>query len=529
MSGQAVISGAAPGFYGKFPVRGDFVTRNLPMDFIRPWDEWLQSAVAASREQLGESWLQTYLTSPLWRFVLSAGLCGSRRWAGVVMPSVDRVGRYFPLTIVAAVDPCAGLPDLLCSAGGWFERIEEIALTALDNDFELDQFEAALARLQFPVPEADPDEAHPVDHKTRGAAGRTAFQVGVADSGDIPAGFARLSAMLFEKYIPSYSLWNSEGSDQVAGSLVACEGLPPVDAFSSFLNGGWLKHGWNVRTGQAQVFEKSRNPNADNDTLPPIEYRRFSDRAPVSELPSHNLRWASYGETNVGLKREINEDALLVNPELGLWIVADGMGGHHAGDLASKMAVAAFDEIQLSDDIAEAVSQVCVQIQQINRILYLFATEALDGQVIGTTLVALVGRGNRCGLIWAGDSRIYRLRRGEILQLTRDHAADEDETEAADRNIQGYAPESRERSNVITRAVGAEEYLELDRQIIDVDEGDLFVLCSDGLIKEVSPVEIENALSTGTPRECVSRLLDLALDRDARDNVTVIVVQANAG
>jgi len=92
-----------PGFYGKVPGLGDFVSRRLPQAFIDPWDVWLQAAIASSRQQLGEQWLDIYLTSPLWRYALSPGSCGARGWAGVLMPSVDRVGRYFPLTIAVAL------------------------------------------------------------------------------------------------------------------------------------------------------------------------------------------------------------------------------------------------------------------------------------------------------------------------------------------------------------------------------------------------------------------------------------------
>ena len=92
------------GFYGKLPMVGDFVSRRLPNDFISSWDSWLQSAIAASREELGDDWLKNYLTSPIWRFLLSPGLCGNQAVAGIMMPSVDRVGRYYPLTVAVQIN-----------------------------------------------------------------------------------------------------------------------------------------------------------------------------------------------------------------------------------------------------------------------------------------------------------------------------------------------------------------------------------------------------------------------------------------
>lgn len=93
------------GFYGKLASRGDFVSRGLPQSFIQPWDQWLAAGLQASQQQLGEQWLQAYLVSPLWRFALAPGVCGESPVVGVVMPSIDRVGRYFPLTVAQLLAP----------------------------------------------------------------------------------------------------------------------------------------------------------------------------------------------------------------------------------------------------------------------------------------------------------------------------------------------------------------------------------------------------------------------------------------
>ncbi|MEM9058383.1 MAG: type VI secretion system-associated protein TagF, partial [Pseudomonadota bacterium] len=135
------MSAAAPGFYGKLPGLGDFVSRRLPSAFIDAWDAWLQSVIAGSRAQLGEHWINTYLSSPLWRFALPPGLAGGLAWAGVLMPSVDRVGRFFPLTVASALPATANPLAVLSSAGAWFEAAETLALSALDADaFEMERF-----------------------------------------------------------------------------------------------------------------------------------------------------------------------------------------------------------------------------------------------------------------------------------------------------------------------------------------------------------------------------------------------------
>ena len=151
MPGATVSStpAASPtGFFGKLPSRGDFIARHLPRAFLDPWDTWLQKAIACSRQQLGGAWRECYCTSPIWRFALGAGVCGPRAYAGVLMPSVDRVGRYYPLVIAAPLAPDRPLLTLPTSATDWFERAESLALLGLErDDLALDAFEQQVAAL----------------------------------------------------------------------------------------------------------------------------------------------------------------------------------------------------------------------------------------------------------------------------------------------------------------------------------------------------------------------------------------------
>ena len=139
---------SAAGFFGKFPSHGDFVARRLPAGFLQPWDAWLQAGMADSLCRLGDAWLPIYLNSPIWRFALGAGVCGPQAWGGVLMPSVDRVGRYFPLTIAAALDGMAthgsGCRPPLAT---WYASLEAMALAALGDEFSLPTFDASLLAL----------------------------------------------------------------------------------------------------------------------------------------------------------------------------------------------------------------------------------------------------------------------------------------------------------------------------------------------------------------------------------------------
>ncbi|MEZ5574267.1 MAG: type VI secretion system-associated protein TagF [Candidatus Competibacteraceae bacterium] len=142
----------AAGFFGKLPSRGDFIGRHLPKSFVGPWDSWLQTAVAHSRDQLGENWQEYYCTSPVWRFALGPGLCGPAAYAGIMMPSMDRVGRYYPLAIAAALAPGWPLFTLPASGEAWFRQAERLALAALERDeLDLDQFSQQVAALGAPL------------------------------------------------------------------------------------------------------------------------------------------------------------------------------------------------------------------------------------------------------------------------------------------------------------------------------------------------------------------------------------------
>lgn len=156
-------STAPAGWYGKLPATGDFVSRRLPQDFLAAWDHFLGDAIAGSRALLGERWLEHYLASPIWQFVVFPPLCGAGAWVGLMMPSVDRVGRYFPLTVCSRL---GAIPDTLEAADGlldWLSTLEGAALGALDPQASIDHFEAALlcqAELS-PLPAAHPEGRRP--------------------------------------------------------------------------------------------------------------------------------------------------------------------------------------------------------------------------------------------------------------------------------------------------------------------------------------------------------------------------------
>jgi len=145
-----ITSGAAwavvAGLFGKLPARGDFIQLGLPGSFVRPWDAWLQQVMAASQERMGDAWLPAFLEAPVWRFVLPGGMCGAGPVLGLLMPSVDRVGRYYPLTLAAVFSPGAGVPRS-DDAEAWLEACESAGRAALDEDVAPDEVVRRLPQL----------------------------------------------------------------------------------------------------------------------------------------------------------------------------------------------------------------------------------------------------------------------------------------------------------------------------------------------------------------------------------------------
>jgi len=235
------------------------------------------------------------------------------------------------------------------------------------------------------------------------------------------------------------------------------------------------------------------------------------------------IRWTSAARSHTGLVREINEDACLERPERGLWAVADGMGGHALGEFASRLAIRSLIDLAATQSLEQYVDDARERLQHANRRLR--AEAALrDVPVIGTTIVALLASERQGACLWAGDSRIYLCRAGRLKQLTRDHS----QVEAARSQRQRSSDDTLHRppANLITRALGAEDTLELDRATVEVIDGDVFLLCSDGLSNEVSELAIEQALLPGNCPQACQALLDLALQRGGHDNITAVVVRA---
>jgi type VI secretion system protein ImpM len=485
------------GFYGKLPSHGDFLRRRMSDAFVGVWDPWLQDCIAASRSALGERWLDVYLTSPAWRFACAGGVCGAAPVVGLMVPSVDRVGRYFPLTVVGELPAGSSVISAASKTAAFFDAAERLVIETLASEqVDLETFDDEITQLAeeltsdtvAPRMAFDPIAAQILDGGVQAY-----WQMPIDSPSQLGPAFEELLSQRLSAVYDPLVLWWTSGSSVVVPSCLIAKGLPHPDAFAALLDGSWAARQW--RSIPAYV----ETDTALADTL-------IDDVAPP--------RFRSAAATDIGRVRPINQDAFIERPEVGVWVVADGLGGHSNGEVASRMVCDSLADIVPDGSFEQAIEDTRARVAEVNDHLDRMAARSANGVRTGSTIVAFLTRGSRCAILWAGDSRVYRLRSGRLHQMTRDHNLAE--TEGAT-GPDAYA---------ITRAVGGEQTLTLELRRDCVRTGDRFLLCSDGLTRAVPEAQIRAWLEHGDIRGAVDGLIKATLDAGAPDNVTVLIVEA---
>lgn len=251
-------------------------------------------------------------------------------------------------------------------------------------------------------------------------------------------------------------------------------------------------------------------------------------------VPVMPYRVAAFGLSDIGLVRQNNEDYWAELPELGLYALADGMGGHRAGEVASKLAIDTLCQViedSMGDDTdelsyEEAHGVIQLAIEHTNRAVYEMGQSEEDFKGMGTTLCCLLF--HRKGLIYAhvGDSRIYRLRKGRLEQMTRDHSLLREMIELG--QLSERQAEEFVYRNIITRAVGTEAEIDPSVHMADLQNHDIYMMCSDGLSDMLSVNEMEKILTKSTTiEEAGARLVKTAKENGGYDNVTVVLMQVS--
>jgi type VI secretion system protein ImpM len=484
------------GFYGKLPSHGDFLRRRVSDGFVDAWDGWLRECLAASQAALGGRWLDVYLTSPAWRFACAAGACGPLPVIGVVAPSVDQVGRYFPLTLVAELRADATIVTAASSSERFFETAEHLVIETLATErVDFERFDRRVMALEQELGALALPPSLSLDAEAAAILTDTprAWHVPLGTSSDVQCALEQLLSLHLEAKYRPLVLWWSEGSAVVEPSCLIVKGLPAPALYPAFLEGAWATHQW-----QSVLTHVS-----DEVTL--------SNTAAIDTGGALYVRSAA--ATDVGRARTNNEDSFVERTEAGIWAVADGMGGHSHGEVASRMVCDALADFPLDGTFDEAVDGAIKRVQEVNDHLVRSSMHAELAERAGSTVVVLLVRGTKSAVLWAGDSRVYRWRDGRLEQLTRDHSLAE---------MEGSNPLE---SSVITRAIGMDADLVLDVHRDSVRPDDRFLLCSDGLTRVLSAEQIGGWLESPDISTAVDGLIQATLDAGAPDNVTVLIAE----
>ena len=255
--------------------------------------------------------------------------------------------------------------------------------------------------------------------------------------------------------------------------------------------------------------------------LPLQEIAGVADSFEASERSGRTLEWHSTSRTDVGRVRPVNEDAFLDSPAQRLWVVADGMGGQSRGDYASGAVVKQLSAFPHHGSLLVNLKDLEDRLQAANE----RCRTAFRNKKPGTTVVALLAHGNYCFFLWAGDSRVYRLRGNTLELLTEDHSVARQMHQRGE--ITAEEAEKHPKAHVLTRAVGVRDKVQLDLGHAEVHAGDRFLLCSDGLYNCVTPAAIAEGLGGKAPEDACTALVEAALAGGGRDNITLIVADAS--
>ena len=260
-----------------------------------------------------------------------------------------------------------------------------------------------------------------------------------------------------------------------------------------------------------------RNRSKLDDWLGKPGFSHYSEQESRWKMPGPHTTYTCHG-THVGHTRRINEDALFVNEAEGLWLVADGIGGHGNGDKASAAVVEHVESYCQRRSVEESLADITSRLRKAHQVCKNMA----GAEMPSSTVAALVIFQSKAILIWAGDSRIYRLRNGELTLLTEDHNLAQERYKTGELSLE--AAQRLKSANVLTRAVGVHQDLHLDADFAEVEAGDRFLVCTDGLYKELPLEQIQSMLGVAFSEHLLADLIDEALRRGGRDNITGIVI-----
>ncbi len=407
------------GYYGKLPCKGDFLQRCVSQEFVDAWDAWVQECLYASRQQLGERWRDAYLTSAVWRFALAEGICGSGAYAGVMVPSVDRVGRYFPLTVVTQLSSEDCLLDIACDAARpWFDSVESLLLQALEAaELELEAFNDQLAALTGQIRRdgaAESSYLRGVMQQGQFALQSVPWHVPLASVSSLQRAANVFASRELERSLRPLAVWWTEGSHTVAPAWLCTRGLPSPGSYAAMLTADWHAHEW-----------VSLDPGRDARLAGalPEGVTGFPDQSPIPGQPAPPVLAAPRVEITAWhepVSRQWDargsEPLFVERPELGLWGIACQELIDPGGDAAQKVADMLQNVPQAAtlSALVEAVRQALEQVQRPSGTADPTVALAPTAQT-----VIFMARGDECALVCAGNVQAIRYRSSQVSPIVR--------------------------------------------------------------------------------------------------------------
>lgn len=415
---------AAVGFFGKLPCRGDFLQRRVAREFIDVWDPWLQRCIDQSARALRDRWLGAYLTAPVWRFVLAEGICGPSAYAGVMVSGVDRVGRYFPLTIVAEWPAQECALESACDAWRWFDAAEAVALTAPEA-VDFDAFDAQVARLAALI---DTNAAEESAHlrrllsRTDTLQGATGWHVPLSTVHSLPRAMNALALRELERAMRPLSLWWSDGSDDVEAAWLCTRGLPSAESFAAMLNGEWTAAGW---SSLGAALARRTQPEPESEPLVPAQSVHISATHESSDrralLQEHGLQTVAIHGAEQGRSIDGQWNAatpatfFTARPEIGVWAVATALDAD-CGSAGAQAIADVLQNIRPAGSLTTLVEQVRATLEAVQR--QFAARASLDASAnIAASAVIFVAMGDECAVLCSGPVQVVRSRAGVLTSI----------------------------------------------------------------------------------------------------------------
>lgn len=399
-----MLAASESGFYGKLPCRGDFVQRRAPQTFVDVWDAWLQESLHASRELLGARWLETYLTSPVWRFVLAEGICGEVPYAGVMMPSVDRVGRYFPLTVLLPLPADSCLFEMACGAGrAWFDAAEELARAALDSgDFDFEAFDAQVKALANSLAHSDLELSGQMMTRMRANAFATTaaqWHISLLDESPRRIANALASLTLLRAFRPC-AMWWTQGTESLEPAWLVTNGLPAPQSFVALLEGRWSQARWH-----------SIALAGDTAPSPASAAAAAAESEPLLMAQQFEVRAAHPRPHRSGLQAG-TEPRFVRRADIGLWGVIGAPAGAESASCLEMLA-------DVAHDLAPQAS-LQAQVEALRRALQRAIGHSARASTQCQSAVAAVfflAQGADCALVRIGSMRVLRVRGGHLSEV----------------------------------------------------------------------------------------------------------------